>query len=69
MHDVLEDMGIDLELRGLLDNTVKTYLRYAGKFVDEIGIPLDQVTATLHPHGATPFAGTWGQGSGLFDRA
>jgi len=44
MHDVLEDMRIDLELRGLLDNTVKTYLRYAGKFVDEIGIPLDQVT-------------------------
>lgn len=46
MHDVLEDMRIDLELRGFLDNTVKTYLRYAGKFVDEIGIPLARSPAT-----------------------
>lgn len=43
MHDVLEDMRIDLELRGLRDNTVQTYLRYAGKFIDGVGKPLEEV--------------------------
>ena len=43
MHDVLQDMRIDLETRELHPSTVSTYLRYAGKFVEQIGKPLDQV--------------------------
>ncbi len=43
MHDVLNNMRIDLETRGLSSNTVSTYLRYARQFVREIGKPLEQV--------------------------
>jgi site-specific recombinase XerD len=43
MHDVLEDMRNGLELRGLSDNTVKTYLRYAGRFVRGRRKPLQEV--------------------------
>jgi integrase/recombinase XerD len=44
MHDVLENMRIDLETRDLTENTVATYLRYAGKFIAEVGKPLRKVT-------------------------
>jgi site-specific recombinase XerD len=43
MHDVIEDMRIDLAVRDLRPNTIETYLRYAAKFTKEIGKPLDQV--------------------------
>jgi integrase/recombinase XerD len=43
MHDVLEDMRIDLEMRGLRESTVITYLRYARQFVNEVGKPLEEV--------------------------
>jgi site-specific recombinase XerD len=43
MHDALKDMQIDLETRDLRPNTVATYLRYARKFIQEIGKPLGKV--------------------------
>ena len=43
MHDVLKDMQKDLETRDLRPNTVTAYLRYARKFVREIGKPLGEV--------------------------
>ena len=43
MHDVLKDMQVDLETRGLSSNTVSTYVRYARQFVREIGKPLEEV--------------------------
>jgi len=43
MHDVLQNMRIDLETRELCPNTVETYLRHAGKFVEQVGKPLEQV--------------------------
>ena len=44
MHDVLQSMRIDLEMRELTENTVSTYLRYAGRFIAEVGVPLRKVT-------------------------
>lgn len=43
MHDVLKDMQVDLETGDLRPNTVSAYLRYARKFVKEIGKPLGEV--------------------------
>lgn len=62
MHDVLKSMRLDLEMRGLTENTIVTYLRCAGKFVAEIGIPVRKVKrdhvrqylAGLRARGVTP---------------
>jgi hypothetical protein len=44
MHDVLKNMRIDLELRGLRDNTVITYLRCAEHFLRKVAKPPDELT-------------------------
>ena len=50
MHDVLEDMRIDLEMRGLRESTVITYLRYARQFVNEVGREGQRnASASRHP--------------------
>jgi site-specific recombinase XerD len=44
MHDVLKNMRTDLELRGLRENTVVTYLRCAADFLRHVAKPPDELT-------------------------
>ena len=61
MHDVLESMRLDLETRGLTQNSIATYMRCAQRFVAEVGIPVRRVKrddvrqylATLRRHGVS----------------
>lgn len=43
MHDVLKSMRLDLETRGLTQNSIATYMRCAQRFVSEVGIPVRRV--------------------------